>query len=110
LELKRREVLRWLAGQFAHDLLLIHAVLERLASINENDWDFIVVKASYLGVGVHINFAPLETALPMELDEALLYDLAEMAPLTRIKNDFSGLRHDAECSSFGAAFPTCLPE
>ena len=76
------------AGEFAEKLLFVHAVLERLATVDEDDGDLVVVLAAKFGVGVDVHFAPDEAAALMEFDEALLDDFAEMAPLTGIDNDF----------------------
>jgi hypothetical protein len=45
----------------------------------------------------------------VELDEALLDDFAQMAPLAGIDNDFPRPRHARQCNSFAARFPPCTP-
>ena len=93
------------SAQFAQEFLLVHAVLESLAAVNENYGDFVVVQATDFSVGVDIDFTPGEAAAAVEFDEALLDDFAEMTSLAGIYDDFPGLRHARQCSSFGAVFP-----
>src|SRR5271168_2540143 len=91
-------------AEFAEEFLLIHAVLESLAAVDEDDGDLVVIKAADFSIGLHVDFAPVETAPLVELDEALFDNFAEMASLTGIDDDFAGRRHARECSSFGAGF------
>ena len=85
--------------------MLVHVVLESLAAVDEDNGDFVIVEVTDLGVGVYVDFAPREAAAPLEFDEALLDDFAEMTSPARIQDDFAGLQHATECSSIGARFP-----
>jgi hypothetical protein len=89
-------------GQFAEKFLLVHAVLEGFAAVDEDHGDFIVIEPADLGVGIHVDFVPGEAASFVEFDEALLDDFAEMTSLPGIDNNLPRLRHAGECSSFGA--------
>jgi hypothetical protein len=68
-----------LAGQFAEEFVFVHAVLEGLAAVDEDNGDFIVIEAAKFVVGVHIDFLPLETSVALEFDEAFFDDLAQVA-------------------------------
>ena len=87
------EKLRRSACQFSHELLLVHAIFERFAAIDEDDGDLVVILASEFDVGVDIYFTPVEAATLMEFDEALLDDFAEMAPLPGINDNFPVLHN-----------------
>lgn len=75
-------------GEFAEEFLFVHAVLEGFVAVNEDDGNLIAILAAELGVGIDVDFTPLEAAALMEFDEALLDDFAEMAALTGIDDDF----------------------
>ena len=93
-------------AQFAQEFLLIHVVLKSFATVDEDDGDFVGIKAPDFGVGVHVDFSPGEAAMLVELDDALFDDFAEMTSLAGINDDLPRLLHARECSSFGAGFPT----
>jgi len=80
-------------------------VLKSFAAVDEDYGDLVVIEASDCGVGVYVDFTPGEAATPVELDDALFDDFAEMTSLAGINDDFPRLRHTRECSSFGAGFP-----
>jgi hypothetical protein len=93
-------------GQFAEEFLLVHVVLEGFAAIDEHDGDFVGVEAADFGVGVNVDLAPSEAASFLEFAEALLNDLAEVASLAGIDDDFAGFRHRrGEFSSIRGLFP-----
>jgi hypothetical protein len=46
------------ARQLPEELLLIHAVLEGFAAINEDDWNLVVELAAKLAIRVNVNFLP----------------------------------------------------
>jgi hypothetical protein len=89
-------------GQFAEEFLLVHAVLEGFAAVDENYRDFIVIEPANFSAGIYVDFMPGEASAFVEFDEALLDDLAEMASLPGIDDNFPRLRHAGECSSSGA--------
>ena len=82
-----------LAGEFAEEFFLVHAVLEGLAAVNEDDRDLVVVLAAEFGVSVYVNLAPGEAAPAGELVEALFHHLAEMAAFAGIHDDCARLWH-----------------
>lgn len=65
-------------------LTAVHAVLECLASVDENYGYLVVVLLPHLGVEVDIHLAPLEVSLAQYLRQRLLDDVAEMTSLARI--------------------------
>jgi hypothetical protein len=65
-----------LACQAAEELLLIHAVLESLMSVDEDDWNLVIKLTPQAFIGVHVDLAPLKAAAAVEFDEALLHHLA----------------------------------
>jgi hypothetical protein len=79
-------------------------VLEGFAAVDEDYGDLVVIEASDFGVGVYVDFAPGEAATPVELDDALFDDLAEMTSLAGINDDFPRLRHARECISWVEGF------
>jgi len=82
-----------LAIQFAEELLLVHAVFESFAAVNEDDGNLVVELAAEFGVGIHINLAPGEAAVAREFGQALLHDFAEMATFAGIDDYTAGLWH-----------------
>jgi len=92
-ETRQKRNFSGLAGEFAEEFSLVHAVLEGLAAVNKDDGDFVVVLAAEFGVGVYINLAPGEAAAAGELVEAFLHHLAEMAAFAGIHHDGAGLWH-----------------
>jgi hypothetical protein len=82
-----------LAGELPQEFLFIHVVLERFASVDEDDGDLVVVLAAEVGIRVNIHIAPLKAAALMEFDEALLDDFAKMAALAGIYDDFPMLHN-----------------
>jgi hypothetical protein len=56
-----------LAGQLPQEFLLIHAVLEGFAAIDENNRDFVVELAAKVGVGVNVDLMPGETPAARKL-------------------------------------------
>jgi len=81
------------AGEAAEELLLVHAVLEGFASVDEDYGDLVGVAATNFGVGLDINFAPDEASALFELGETLFDDLAKMASFAGVKNDLAPVCH-----------------
>ena len=79
------------SAQFAEEFLLVHAVLERFAAVDEDYGDLVGIAASHFGVGVYVDLTPGEAAMLLQLDDALLDDFAEMTSLARINDDFAKL-------------------
>lgn len=80
-------------AEFSQEFLLVHPVLESLPAVDEDNRNFVVVKAPEFRVGVHVHLAPCETAPLVKFGQALLDDLAEMAPLAGIHDNLVALRH-----------------
>jgi len=68
-----------LAGELAKEFLLVHAVLEGFAAVDEDYGDFVGVAAADFRVGVHVDFSPVEATTLVEFYEALFNDFAEVA-------------------------------
>ena len=62
----------------------VHAILECLASIDENYRHLIVVLPMQLRVGINVHLAPLEVRLALDLRKGLLNCLAKMTSFARI--------------------------
>jgi len=82
-----------LSAQFAQELLLVHVVLKCFAAVDENYRDLVSIAATDFGVGVNIDFPPVEAAALLQFDQALLDDFAEMTSLAGINDDFPSLAH-----------------
>jgi hypothetical protein len=82
-----------LAYQLAHELALVHAILERFAAIDKDDRDFVVELTAQLGGSVDVNLAPGEAATARELNKALFDHFAQVASLSRIDNDAPQIWH-----------------
>ena len=89
-----------LAGELPQKLLFVHAVLERFATVDEDDGDLVVVLAAEVGIGVNIHIAPLKAAALVKFDEALLDDFAEMTPLAGINDDFPVLHNSGSVAGW----------
>jgi hypothetical protein len=90
-----------LAGEFAEEFALVHAILEGFAAVDEDDGDFIVKLAADFVIGVNVDFTPGEAALAGKLDQAFLDDFAEMASLAGVNHDLAGVWHGRDSSRFG---------
>ena len=95
-----------LAGEFPQEFLLIHAVFERFAPVDEDDGDLVVVLAAEIGIGVNIHIAPVEAAALVEFDEALLDDFAEMTALAGIDDDFPVLHNSGSVAGWNPVSKT----
>lgn len=71
-------------GQRTKKLTPVHAILERLASIDKNDGHLIVVLPPQFGVGIDVYRTPLKIGLALEPGKCLLDYIAEMTSITRI--------------------------
>ena len=84
---------RRLTRQFSEKFLLVHAVLEGFAAIDEDHGDFVVELAAQFVVGVHVNLTPDKASAARELGETFFYNLAEMASFAGIDHDAASLWH-----------------
>ena len=82
-----------LAGEFAQEFLFVHAVLERFASVDEDDRNFVVKQAAEFVVGVDIDFVPDKSSAAGELGETLLHHFAEMTAFAGVDDDAARLWH-----------------
>ena len=80
-----------LAREFAQEFLLVHAVFEGFAAVDEYDGNLVGELASEIVIGVDINLAPFKTAAALELGQAFFHDLAQMAAPARVDHDLTGL-------------------
>jgi hypothetical protein len=62
----------------------IHAILERLASVDENYRHLIIVGLPQLGIDIDVNLAPLEVGVALNLGKRLLDEVTEMTTFARI--------------------------
>jgi hypothetical protein len=75
-------------GELAEKFLLVHTVFKRLATVDKDHRNLIVILAAQTRIRVDIYFAPIEAAAAMEFDKALLNDFAETAALAGVDDDF----------------------
>src|SRR5512133_1523960 len=84
---------RGLTCQFAQEFAFVHAVLEGLAAVDEDDGDLVGELAPELLVGVDIDFLPAEQAAALQLDQAFFHNLAKMAALAGVDEDLPRVSH-----------------
>src|ERR1039458_1389625 len=84
-----------LARQSAQKFLFVHAVLESLAPVDEDDGHFVIELPPQFGVAIHIHFLPGEPAPARELRQAFLHHLAEVTTFARVDHDLAELWHAA---------------
>ena len=80
-----------LAGQFAQEFLLVHAVFEGFAAVDEYDGNLVGELASKAVIGVNVNLAPFKAAAALQFGQAFLHDLAQMAAPARVDDDLTEL-------------------
>lgn len=90
---KRNRIAKRSTRQPSQKFLLVHAVLEGFAAIDEDDRDFIVELAAEVRVAVDIDFLPGESTAAGEFREAFLYDFTQVTALARVHNDAAKLWH-----------------
>jgi hypothetical protein len=94
-----------LTCQFLQELLFIQPVFERLATVDENHGDLISELALELVIGFDVNFAPAKSAPPLQFRELFFHDLAKVAPLAGVNDNFAQDGHRAESSKPENSFP-----
>ena len=94
-----------LAGEFAEEFPLVHAVLEGFAAVDEDDGDLIVKLAADFVIGINVDFTQGEAAMAGKLDQAFLDDFAEMASLAGVNHDLAGVWHGTDFSVSAVQFP-----
>jgi hypothetical protein len=99
---------RWqngLTGLFLQKFLFIQPVFEGLSAVDENYRNLVSELALELVVGFNVNFSPAKAAAPLQLREHFLDDLAKVASLPGIHNNFAQDGHRAESSKPENSFP-----
>lgn len=81
------------AGQLPQEFLFIHAVLESLAAVDENDRNFVVILPAQFVVRINVDFLPRKSASPREFGKALFDHLAQMTSLARVDDNAPGFLH-----------------
>jgi hypothetical protein len=71
-------------GQRPKKLTPVHAILERLASIDKNYGHLVVVLPPQFGIGIDVYRTPLKIGLALELGKCLLNYIAEMTSIARV--------------------------
>jgi hypothetical protein len=82
-----------LARQPAQEFLLVHAVFEGFATVNENHRDFVVELATKLGVRVNVDLLPNESSAARELGQALFDHFTQVASLAGVDHNIARLWH-----------------
>jgi len=87
-------MIQFLAGQLAKEFLLVHAVLEGFAAVDEDHRDLVGKPPPQVIVSIDVYVAPVKTTSTLQLGETLLDNLAQVAPFAGIHHHFSrhGLR------------------
>jgi hypothetical protein len=87
----------------------VHAILECLASIDENYGHLIVVLPMELRIGIDVHLAPLEVRLALDLRKGLLNCVAKMTSFARIHHYVvhlaivnADVSHAVKCSAYAA--------
>jgi hypothetical protein len=83
----------WLAGELAEEFLLVHAVLEGFAPVDEDDWNFIVELAAQFVIGVDVDLVPGETAAARKFAEALFHHFTQVASFARVDDNTAEIWH-----------------
>ena len=65
----------------------VDAIFECFASVDEDYGDFVVVLLLKLGIGVDVDFAPVEVIAGLELAKLILDDVAKVASFARVDDD-----------------------
>ena len=89
----RRKLRTVLTGQLAQELVLVHAVFEGFAAVDEDYWDFVGELAAELLVGVNVNFVPNKACASLKFSQAFFDDFTQVAALARVHDDLAGSRH-----------------
>jgi len=81
--------------------VLVHAVFEGFAAVDEDDGDFVGELAAELLVGVDVNFLPGKTAAALKFGEGFFDDLAKVAAFAGVEHDLAGIGHAASLAEMG---------
>jgi hypothetical protein len=92
-------------SQLPQEFLLVHAVLEGLAAIDEDDGDFVVELAAKFGIKVNVNFVPGEATAARKLAETFFYYFAKMTSLAGVDHDVARVGHVWDSSAGKSSFP-----
>jgi len=86
--------------KLAQEFAFIHAVLEGLAAIDEDDRNLVGKLAAQLFVAVDVDLPPGEATAAFEFAQCLLDDFTQMAALAGIDDDFASFRHEVRFYRF----------
>ena len=84
------------ADESAQEFPLVHAVLERFATVDENDRNLVVELPAQFRIHIDVDLLPCKAAAARKLGEALFHHFAEMASLSGIYDDATRLWHAGE--------------
>ena len=84
------------AHKLAEEFLLVHVVLEGLASVDEDHRDFVVELATKFRVHIDVDFLPRKAAAAREFGQALFHHFAKMTSLAGIDHNVARLWHAGE--------------
>ena len=73
--------------------MLVHAVFESFAAVDEDDGNFVVELAAELVVGVDVDFLPDETTAAGKFHDTFLDDFTQVTALAGVDQDFAGDVH-----------------
>jgi len=95
-------------GQGTKELHAVHVVFEGLAAVDEDDRNLLVVELAKVGVGVDVDYAPVEGCLGLQLREGVFDDVAEVTSGAGVDDHFMHEAIVARGWSAGA-FDTLTP-
>src|SRR5438128_3173389 len=79
--------------QLTEKLPLVHAVLESLVAVDEDDRYLIIELATQFVIGIYIDFLPRKAAASRQFTQALFNDFAKMAAFAGVDHDGASVRH-----------------
>ena len=82
-----------LVGEFTQEFFLVHVVLERFSSIDENDRNLVIVLTAQVGVSIDVDLLPGEASAAGKLGKAFFDDLTQMAALAGVHHYIVSVWH-----------------
>lgn len=89
-------------ADFPKKFLFIQTVLKGLAPVDKYDWNLVSELAAKFVVGFDVHLPPTKTAPTLEFGQFFFDDLAKVASLAGIHNDFAKQGHRAQSSKYSA--------
>jgi hypothetical protein len=83
--------------------VLVHAIFEGFAAVDEDDGDFVGELAAELVVGVDVDFLPDKATAAVEFGERFFDDLAKVAAFASVEHDLTGIGHGASLAEMEQA-------